>query len=113
VSARPGEAGRTPPCAMHEFHGRSLGHGVRCAGYDRMRLDRFILGLAALLSPSIGVAAEAPGGPASSGAAPCSYFVATTGSDRNDGMSAATPFASLEKAQAAVRRASKKVVCLR
>jgi len=78
-----------------------------------MRLDRFILGLAALLSPSIGVAAEAPGGPASSGAAPCSYFVATTGSDRNDGMSAATPFASLEKAQAAVRRASKKVVCLR
>lgn len=65
-----------------------------------------------MLSPSFGLAAEAARSGGSSGAS-CNYFVAPTGNDRNNGMSATTPFATLEKAQDAVRRGRKKVVCLR
>lgn len=43
----------------------------------------------------------------------CSYFVAATGSDSNDGMSAKTPFATLKKAQSAARHGNSRVVCLR
>jgi hypothetical protein len=50
---------------------------------------------------------------AASAAPPCAYFVGPTGSDRNDGTSPATPLATLEKAQAAARRAAAKIVCLR
>jgi hypothetical protein len=56
------------------------------------------------------LAGEARGGGA---ALPCTYFVAEAGSDRNNGRSAATPFATLEKAQSTVRRDASKVVCLR
>jgi hypothetical protein len=44
---------------------------------------------------------------------PCTYFVAANGSDRNDGTSSATPFASLAQAQIAARHNAAKVVCLR
>jgi Protein of unknown function (DUF1565) len=43
----------------------------------------------------------------------CSYYVAVTGSDGNLGTSVEAPLATLEKAQAAVRRSRSKVVCLR
>ena len=62
----------------------------------------------------IGTAVVADGAVAQRGGEtmPCSYFVAVTGSDGNNGRSATTPFATLEQAQAAARRSSAKVVCL-
>jgi hypothetical protein len=57
--------------------------------------------------------AACSGLPAADAAGPCTYFVAATGSDGNDGTSIATPFATLEKAQSGMRRGSARVVCLR
>jgi hypothetical protein len=43
----------------------------------------------------------------------CTYFVAPSGSDDNDGVSVKTPFATLKRAQLAARRGNNKVVCVR
>jgi hypothetical protein len=79
-----------------------------------MRLGHFLLGSLMAFSPPIGLAVGATRGVPSDGPTPaCTYFVAPTGSDRNNGTSVSTPFATIEKAQSAVRRGGSKVVCLR
>jgi|HubBroStandDraft_1064217.scaffolds.fasta_scaffold35828_2 hypothetical protein len=75
-----------------------------------MRPGSFFLCLPTMIGATIGVCS---GLPAAGVAAPCTYFVAATGSDGNDGTSIATPFATLEKAQSIMRRGSAGVVCLR
>ena len=75
-----------------------------------MRLGYFLL---RLLAPIAVAVVAYCGAPVAGATLPCTYFVAATGSDRNDGMSITTPFATLEKARSAVRRGSSKVVCLR
>ncbi len=79
-----------------------------------MRLSSFLLRfLSAFLLP-VGLATvSACGAPESGRTGQCKYFVAVTGSDSNDGTSAATSFATLKKAQAYARRSRSKVVCLR
>jgi hypothetical protein len=77
-----------------------------------MRLRPILPALALAFLPVPSLAADR-GVPTEHRPLPCTYFVAATGSDRNDGTSIKTPFATLEKAQSAVRRRSSKVVCLR
>ena len=75
-----------------------------------MSVRRFLLPFLLPIAVAIAAHAEAPAAAATS---PCTYFVGSTGSDRNNGTSITTPFATLEKAQSAARRSSSKVVCLR
>lgn len=80
---------------------------------QRMTLRKLCCLVVALFSTSaLGISASS-GAQHVSEKVYCSYFVAPTGSDDNDGTSAATPFATLKAAQAAVRQHNSKTVCLR
>lgn len=85
-----------------------------CAGHGNITFARLFrsLGWAALVSIGLldGTRCAVAG---DESALPCAFFVAVTGSDRSDGTTASTPFASLEKAQAAMRASNAKVACLR
>jgi hypothetical protein len=81
---------------------------------ESMRLTYRLLGLLSAPLLLVGlVIGSTCAAPKSDRSRECTYFVAVTGSDRNDGRSAATPFATLKKAQASTRNGGSKVVCLR
>jgi hypothetical protein len=77
---------------------------------ESVRLIPLLLAFALAL-----IAAVGPVVVNATGAAPsaCGYYVAVTGNDRNNGTSPTTPFATLEKAQSAMRSSNSKIVCLR
>ena len=78
-----------------------------------MKLRHVLLVALGMLLLAAGSAIARGDAARSEGIEPCGYFVSVTGSDRADGASPAAPFATLERAQSAVRRDRSKVVCLR